>query len=593
MHPENKKAHPPQGQGGVEGRVRAAVGVAGPMAPIISPRAKNQPRSQPAADMFKAFSFEQGGGNLPKGAMPPPKLKNESDVPPLRKPSEQLDPFTGQSIGQPAGQPVGQPGVQPVGQVVSQHMAPTAGSGPTAASSDPGSTENSRNGSFFKRFPSISLISDFNEDIWRREGSLSKLAPGLGPASESEILDTMGSLGSFVGLPQRQRTPSIFFPPGSISLGGTAGVAQGAAGTPPAMGGKNAFGMGNPAGSIGGGHSIPPGPGAQPWSMAITPQGSLVSMGPPANVPSPLAETPQIPLVHWPEQTDTPRGGRGKKRQAEEMLEPMGQMNQMGQMGPMGQMGQMAPLGPIEPIGALETADDSLPLDPEPKPVVGATKVDQLMLLLSARKNGLVGDVKQSLDGTLIDNSLLPTTDLVGGVEKHHVKGNKHHECEFCHKLFTQSTHLEVHIRSHMGLKPYKCEFCSKRFTQGGNLRTHLRLHTGEKPFKCGECGKRFSRKGNLQAHELTHQNKRPFVCKFDNCNKEFTQLGNMKAHQNRFHLDTISRLTTRLATLDQAGLDALPPQETALLDYFASIYKNLNRGIKGRGRAKRVARNS
>ncbi|GAV29400.1 hypothetical protein PMKS-002900 [Pichia membranifaciens] len=225
------------------------------------------------------------------------------------------------------------------------------------------------------------------------------------------------------------------------------------------------------------------------------------------------------------------------------------------------------------------------------RPLVGATKVDQLMLIIQARQKGVCGNIEQSEDGNIDEENILPNPiELVGGVEKTSLKGDKSHQCKYCQKKFTQSTHLDVHLRSHMGVKPYKCEFCDKRFTQGGNLRTHMRLHTGEKPFKCDICDKQFSRKGNLQAHLLTHDNSKPFICKFDGCNKGFTQLGNLKAHQNRFHLDTINELFNKLAQLGEGigSYDSLPESEKELLDYFSSLYKNLNKGIKGRGKARK-----
>ncbi|GCF01306.1 hypothetical protein ZYGM_001072 [Zygosaccharomyces mellis] len=222
------------------------------------------------------------------------------------------------------------------------------------------------------------------------------------------------------------------------------------------------------------------------------------------------------------------------------------------------------------------------------KPMLGVTKIDQLMLMIQARKKGVTEKILTSSDGGLIidENSeiLPPSSQLVGGVEK--PKGShgvKQHECPYCHRFFTQSTHLEVHVRSHIGYKPFLCEYCGKRFTQGGNLRTHQRLHTGEKPYECELCGKRFSRKGNLAAHVITHQKLKPFICKLDGCNKSFTQLGNMKAHQNRFHLSTLNELTQRLAEMDPQ--EDIAPDERDLLEYFASLYKNSNKGIKGRGK--------
>ncbi|QLQ79678.1 hypothetical protein HG537_0C03260 [Torulaspora globosa] len=238
------------------------------------------------------------------------------------------------------------------------------------------------------------------------------------------------------------------------------------------------------------------------------------------------------------------------------------------------------------PNSILDSADATVLEDS--KPLLGVTKVDQLMLMIQARKKGVTEKVPTTADGRLLidENSsiLPPSNQLVGGVEK--PKGShgvKQHECPYCHRFFTQSTHLEVHVRSHIGYKPFQCEYCGKRFTQGGNLRTHQRLHTGEKPYECELCGKRFSRKGNLAAHIVTHQKLKPFICKLDGCNKTFTQLGNMKAHQNRFHLNTLNELTQKLAEMDPN--ENMAPKERELLDYFASLYKNSNKGIKGRGK--------
>jgi DNA-directed RNA polymerase subunit RPC12/RpoP len=233
-------------------------------------------------------------------------------------------------------------------------------------------------------------------------------------------------------------------------------------------------------------------------------------------------------------------------------------------------------------ISAQETA-----MREDGRPLLGATKVDQLMLVIQARKKGIHQQIPQASDGSILDNGagILPQqTELVGGIDKPKTKSAKQHECSYCHKTFTQSTHLEVHVRSHIGFKPFVCAFCGKRFTQGGNLRTHERLHTGEKPYRCGTCGRQFSRKGNLAAHHLTHGDLRPFECKLDGCNKAFTQLGNLKAHQNRFHLNTLNELTKKLAELDPTDSD-IKPEERELLNYFATLYKNSNRGIKGRGK--------
>lgn len=247
------------------------------------------------------------------------------------------------------------------------------------------------------------------------------------------------------------------------------------------------------------------------------------------------------------------------------------------------------------------------------RPLLGATKVDQLMLVIQAREKGNTNAIQQAADGSILalpsnatdENGVLPqTVNLVGGVEKPSNVANeddddrerkkrrrrgKSQQCSFCSKQFNQLTHLEVHMRSHIGLKPFVCSYCNKRFTQGGNLRTHMRLHTGEKPFSCEVCHRLFSRKGNLAAHMLTHKKEKPFKCELDDCDKTFTQLGNLKSHQNKFHLPTLNRLTLQLANLNGQELDQLPEQQRKVLDYFSNLYKNSNKGIRGRGRGKRV----
>lgn len=246
------------------------------------------------------------------------------------------------------------------------------------------------------------------------------------------------------------------------------------------------------------------------------------------------------------------------------------------------------------------------------RPLLGATKVDQLMLVIQAREKGNTGAIQRSNDGSILasragasDKGVLPAAvDLVGGIEKpakdegsgdessekRKRRKGKTQQCPYCFKQFSQSTHLDVHVRLHIGYKPFQCTFCYKRFTQGGNLRTHMRLHTGEKPFTCDVCGRSFSRKGNLAAHMLTHNKEKPFECKLDDCDKSFTQLGNLKSHQNKFHLPTLNSLTQTLAELSGEELEQLSDSEKLLLDYFRTLYKNSNKGIRGRGKGKRVA---
>ncbi|KAF4992933.1 hypothetical protein FDECE_13566 [Fusarium decemcellulare] len=160
-----------------------------------------------------------------------------------------------------------------------------------------------------------------------------------------------------------------------------------------------------------------------------------------------------------------------------------------------------------------------------------------------------------------------------------------------CKKSFTQKTHLDIHRRTHTGDKPYTCEFpgCNLTFSQLGNLKTHLRRHTGERPYSCDQCGRKFAQRGNVRAHEQTHVGIKPFICRLDDCNKTFSQLGNMKTHQNNFHKKTLKSLTMRFAQMLASG-EEVPEADRDLFEYFATHYKNSNKGIKGRGKARTVA---
>jgi uncharacterized Zn-finger protein len=263
------------------------------------------------------------------------------------------------------------------------------------------------------------------------------------------------------------------------------------------------------------------------------------------------------------------------------------------------QVASQRPFTPVQPVESKNITPNAA--ENAAQEVVFFTEVDTLMKAIqskdSTKKSTDLGEnhypSPASSEAKMEDETRQSSPDdmsISEGQERKETQ--KRYICNIkdCRKRFAQKTHLDIHRRAHTGEKPYACQQpgCGKWFSQRGNLKTHERRHTGEKPFECQICRKSFAQRGNVRAHMETHSNVKRFHCKLDQCQKKFGQLGNLKSHMNKFHANTLQHWTTKFqhATVD----DDMTPEEREMFEYFASLYKNSNKGIKGRGKDRKVS---
>ena len=99
-----------------------------------------------------------------------------------------------------------------------------------------------------------------------------------------------------------------------------------------------------------------------------------------------------------------------------------------------------------------------------------------------------------------------------------------------CNKAYSNQSRLEVHYRTHIGIKPFICPICKKRFNEKGNLKTHISFHTNLRLYKCNYCNKSYKTQGHLKDHiEIQHLKLRRYICYY--CNNKFGRRSTLSAH--------------------------------------------------------------
>ncbi|XP_076821344.1 uncharacterized protein LOC143468197 isoform X2 [Clavelina lepadiformis] len=81
--------------------------------------------------------------------------------------------------------------------------------------------------------------------------------------------------------------------------------------------------------------------------------------------------------------------------------------------------------------------------------------------------------------------------------------GVRNDTCQYCGKVFRNTSNLTVHRRMHTGERPYKCRLCDYACAQSSKLTRHMRTHglNGRDVYHCEICGMPFSVYSTLEKH--------------------------------------------------------------------------------------------
>ncbi|XP_034043650.1 uncharacterized protein LOC117525830 [Thalassophryne amazonica] len=102
--------------------------------------------------------------------------------------------------------------------------------------------------------------------------------------------------------------------------------------------------------------------------------------------------------------------------------------------------------------------------------------------------------------------------------------------CPVCAANFSQSYHMNRHLRNQHGMAEYICSKCGQSFGTWMELKVHKKMH-GVKGLLCPTCDKEFKEMSELDSHIASHfkANSPSLIC--SDCGKKFGRMYHLKRH--------------------------------------------------------------